>query len=175
MTSGVREPPYQTPRRVNYRKELADDNSTRKSLKSVEFASDEESLSVHSDNFSTTPLKLIMSRTSTSNTASVLSAENQQDNASLVASTAETSLYPSTHVSLSPSIHGQARNERDRDRDRERDRDSESIITLASSSRRTRRRSIDTNCSVAGIAPASIMERLSVHPMPHNNADAHEE
>lgn len=46
----------------------------------------------------------------------------------------------------------------------ERERDSESIVTLASSSRRVRRRSIDTNCSMAGIPPASIMERLTVNP-----------
>ncbi|KAG7193777.1 uncharacterized protein KQ657_000469 [Scheffersomyces spartinae] len=42
--------------------------------------------------------------------------------------------------------------------------DTESIITLASSSRRMRRRSIDTNCSTNGIPPASIFERLSVYP-----------
>lgn len=44
------------------------------------------------------------------------------------------------------------------------DRDTESVVTLASSTRRVRRRSIDTNCSTTGIAPASIMERLPIHP-----------
>lgn len=52
------------------------------------------------------------------------------------------------------------------------DRDSESIVTLASSSRRLRRRSLDTNCSTAGIPPASIMERLSVNPTAANSTYA---
>ncbi|CAK9437571.1 uncharacterized protein LODBEIA_P19490 [Lodderomyces beijingensis] len=44
------------------------------------------------------------------------------------------------------------------------ERDNESVVTLASSSRRMRRRSIDTNCSTAGIPPASIMERVHINP-----------
>lgn len=44
------------------------------------------------------------------------------------------------------------------------DRDAESVVTLALLTRRRRRRSIDTNCLTAGIPPASIMERLTVHP-----------
>lgn len=160
LATGIRTPPYENPLDLEVRVHgpYSDDNSTRKSIKSQDFASDDESLSVHSDNISTTPLKLITSHTSTTNPPSVLSGENNHhDNTSLVASTAETSISPSTHVSLSPSIRGQ---NRDRDVSGNRDRDSESIITLASSTRRVRRRSIDTNCSMAGIAPASIMERL---------------
>ena len=142
-----------------------DDNSTRKSLKSVDFASDDDSqFSVHSDNISTTPLKLIVSRTSTTNPPSILSGENHNDNSSYVASTAETSIAPSIHPPLSPGQFHLARSG-----DRERERDSELIITLASSSRRTRRRSIDTNCSMAGIPPASIMERLTVTPAPRTD------
>ncbi|KAM9911304.1 hypothetical protein OXX69_003634 [Metschnikowia pulcherrima] len=181
---GIRTPPYEHTLGLDGRLHASDDNSTRKSLKSVEFVSDEECTSVHSDNISTTPLKSITSHTST-NSPSVLSGENHQDNSSMVASTAETSLSPSTHVSLSPSTRAQNRENRDtrenrennglnhshnglRDRNSERDRDSESIVTLASSTRRVRRRSIDTNCSMAGIPPASIMERLSVHPAAQN-------
>lgn len=108
-----------------------------------------------SDNVSTVPLKLVASHGSTTNTRSILSGDNHADSHSYVALTAETSLAPSAHVSLLPSIHTQPRAERD----------SESIVTLASSSRRIRRRSIDTNCSMAGIPPASIMERLTVHPV----------
>lgn len=151
------------------------EQTARKSLKSVDFASDEESQgSFHSDNVSTVPLKLIVSHSSTTNPLSILSGEPQNDNSSYVASTADTSLAPSMHGSLLPGVHGLSREatatrerdrERDRDRERERDRDSESIVTLASLSRRMRRRSIDTNGSMAGIAPASIMERLTVNPM----------
>ncbi|GEQ70055.1 hypothetical protein JCM33374_g3731 [Metschnikowia sp. JCM 33374] len=183
LATGIRTPPYEPTVDLKVYGPQSDDNSTRKSIKSVDFASDDESISAQSDNISTTPLKSITSHTSTTNPPSVLSGENHHDNASFVASTTETSLSPSTHVSLSPSIRGQNResinnsaNTRDRererererdnrDRDRERERDSESIITLASSTRRVRRRSIDTNCSMAGIPPASIMERLSVHPV----------
>lgn len=147
--------------------------STRKSLRSLEFASDEDSqMSMHSDNISTTPLKLIISHTSTTNPPSILSGDQNTDNTSCVASTAETSLAPSGHASLSPS-HYQLRPEQ-RDA-RERERDSESIVTLASSSRRTRRRSVDTNCSLAGIPPASIMERLAVNPVPASVTTREEE
>lgn len=121
--------------------------------------SDEESVSMLSDNVSTTPLKLVISHTSTTNPPSLLSGDAAHESVSGVASTAETSLAPSGHLSLAPSTPGHVR----MDRERERDRDSESIITLASSSRRIRRRSLDDNCSLAGIAPASIMERLLVH------------
>lgn len=133
----------------------------------------------HSDNLSTIPLKSIISVPSTK-APSVLSGDNNQDNNSYVASTAETSLAPSIHTvanhnyslypgnaslhSNHPSINQNPELARDRDRDSTRERDSESIITLASSTRRARRRSLDTNCSTAGIPPASIMERLSIHP-----------
>lgn len=111
----------------------------------------------HSDNLSTTPLKSITSLSTKA--PSVLS--NNHDSTSNVASTAETSIAPSTHTNLAnnagltPNIQlsGQGY-----------DRDSESIVTLASSSRRARRRSLDTTSSTTGIPPASIMERLSVHP-----------
>lgn len=138
-----------------------DDNSTRKSLKSMDIGSDEDSqMSVHSDNISTIPLKLIVSHTST-NPPSIISNDHHNDNNSAVASTADTSLLPSPHASVSPSYYTGLMTTRV---GAERERDSESIVTLASSSRRVRRRSIDTNCSMAGIAPASIMERLTVNP-----------
>lgn len=168
ITHGVPEPHYRRRYEGDYRPAPpSDEHNRRKSLRSVEspgvdFLSDEESMSVNSDNVSTVPLKLIMSRTSTTNSPSILSGEGVQDGLSYVTSTAETSLAPSTHMLLLPSVytsHFGARSER------ERDRDSELIVTLASSSRRTRRRSIDTNCSMAGIPPASIMERLTVQLM----------
>lgn len=170
MDSGVRSLAYNIEFQKPYRPgPRHDEHNTKKSLRSVEFASDEDSQgSVHSDNVSTVPLKLIVSRSSTTNPLSILSGEQQQDNSSYVASTAETSLAPSVHVPLLPGLHGalsSGRTERDSIRDRERDRDSELIVTLASLSRRIRRRSIDTNCSLAGIPPASIMERLSVNPI----------
>lgn len=139
--------------------------NSRASQRSVELSSDNDSMSVHSDMVSTVPVKLIVSRGSTTASPSVLSGELNHDNNSIVASTAETSIAPSTHVSIAPSAYGYLRN------DRERERDSELIITLASSSRRIRRRSIDTNCSLAGIAPASIIERLTVNPNPRSVDD----
>lgn len=134
------------------------------SQRSGDLSSDAESMSVQSDNVSTVPVKLIVSTGSNTAPPSVLSGEHNQDNLSIVASTAETSIAPSTHVSIAPSAYGHLRSERDR----ERERDSELIITLASSSRRVRRRSIDTNCSLAGIPPASIIERLLVNPTPRS-------
>lgn len=124
---------------------------------------DHDSMSAHSDNVSTVPLKLLMSIASTTASPSVLSGANSQDNLSFVASTTETSLAPSTHLSIAPSAYGYFRGERERD--------NELIITLASSSHRVRRRSIDTNCSLAGIPPASILERLLVHPIPRSVDD----
>ncbi|PVH19892.1 hypothetical protein CXQ85_001669 [Candidozyma haemuli] len=141
----------------------SDDNSTRKSLKSMDIGSDadvDSQMSVHSDNISTIPLKSIVSHTST-NSPSIISGEPHNDNNSGVASTADTSLLPSPHASVSPSYYTGSLTTR---HGAERERDSESIVTLASSSRRVRRRSIDTNCSMAGIPPASIMERLTVNP-----------
>lgn len=145
-------------RDISQHKQRHNQEATRSLLseRSIDMNSDTESMSLHSDNISTVPLKLIISRGSTTASPSVLSGENNQDNMSLVASTAETSIAPSTHLSIAPSTYGHLRSER------ERERDSELIITLASSTRRIRRRSIDTNCSLAGIAPASIMERLPV-------------
>lgn len=115
------------------------------------------------DNISTTPLKSIVSVQSTQS-PSILS-DNNQDQTSGVASTAETSLAPSVHTTATaftptPNTIGYQ------------ERDSESIVTLASSSRRIRRRSIDTNCSTAGIPPASIMERLSTQPTAANSSYA---
>ncbi|ODV81081.1 uncharacterized protein CANTADRAFT_25340 [Suhomyces tanzawaensis NRRL Y-17324] len=116
-----------------------------------------------SDNISTTPLKSIVSAQSTKS-PSILSNVNNDQN-SLNASTAETSIAPSVTTNYvasgqPPALHSLQ------------DRDSESIVTLASSSRRIRRRSIDTNCSTAGIPPASIMERLSVQPTTANSTYA---
>lgn len=136
-----------------------DDNSTRKSLKSMDIGSDVDS-QMSEDNISTIPLKLIVSHTST-NPPSIISSEHHQDNTSGVASTAETSVFPSPHASVSPSYYTGLLHTR---QGGERERDSELIVTLASLSRRVRRRSIDTNCSLAGIPPASIMERLTVNP-----------
>lgn len=161
MPPGVRNARFEGAHDIDFRVygPHLDDNSTRGLLRSVEFPSDEESqVSSHWDNLSTMPLKLIVLQSSTTNSPSILS-EPKEDGSSYVTLTAETSLAPSTHVSLLPSgpnSHAGPRSERDRD--------SESIVTLASLSRRIRRRSIDTNCSLAGIPPASIMERLTVNP-----------
>lgn len=126
-----------------------------------------DQLTTHSDNISTIPLKSIVSVPSTKS-PSILSGDQNHDNHSYVASTAETSIAPSVAYNLNEinrnEINRNERNDRS-ERDSTRgERDSESIITLASSLRRARRRSLDTNCSTTGIPPASIMERLSVHP-----------
>lgn len=110
------------------------------------------------DNISTIPLKSITSTSTKS--PSVLSTN--QDNNSYVASTAETSIAPSVHAN---SVTYQTLNPHNSQLQLlTYDRDSESIVTLASSSRRARRRSLETNSSTAGIPPASIMERLAIHP-----------
>ncbi|RLV91575.1 hypothetical protein JA1_003815 [Spathaspora sp. JA1] len=135
-----------------------------------------------SDNISTIPLKSIISSQSTK-PASIISDTNHEQT-SLIASTAETSLAPSTHTNYifapnNPGSGGIAPpppsgtnlgNTHLIASAIGHDRDSESIVTLASSSRRIRRRSIDTNCSTAGIPPASIMERLSVQPTVGNSS-----
>ena len=118
--------------------------------------SDQITTQSENDNISTIPLKSMTSASTKS--PSVLSTN--QDNNSYVASTAETSIAPSIHANsvtqtLNPNNQLQLQTY---------DRDSESIVTLASSSRRTRRRSLETNSSTAGIPPASIMERLAIHP-----------
>lgn len=162
----------ETPYMQSSRRDLIHNNSTvggnlaasHVSQRTTDY-SDDDCISAQSINVSTAPLKLIVSRGSTSASPSVLSGDNNHDNNSIVASTAETSIYPSTHVSLAPSLYGLVRI------DRERERDSELIVTLASSSHRLRRRSIDTNCSLAGIPPASIIERLTVHPTPKGLED----
>lgn len=145
-----------------------------------------DQITSHSDNISTTPLKSIISAPSTK-APSVLSTDHNQDNNSYVASTVETSIAPSIHTtghnnyllypgnaslqsSNNPNFNLSVNQGNDRDSTRE--RDSESIVTLASSSRRTRRRSLDTNCSTAGIPPASIMERLSLNPTAANGSSA---
>lgn len=120
--------------------------------------SDQITTQSDNDNISTIPLKSITSVSTKS--PSVLSAN--QDNNSYVASTAETSIAPSMHGN---SINYQTLNPHNSHLQLQAyDRDSESIVTLASSSRRTRRRSLETNSSTAGIPPASIMERLAIHP-----------
>lgn len=108
---------------------------------------------IGSDNVSTRPVKSL-SPISTK-APSVLSI--QPDSSSFVPSTAETSIAPSVHTTnqnLTPAIINLQQHTTY-------DRDSESIVTLASSTRRFNRRSLDTNSSVAGIPPASILERLS--------------
>ncbi|EGW33765.1 uncharacterized protein SPAPADRAFT_59126 [Spathaspora passalidarum NRRL Y-27907] len=131
-----------------------------------------------SDNISTIPLKSIISSQSTKS-ASIIS-DNQHDQTSLIASTAETSLAPSsnTNYTFAPNNNTGAGtptgitfgNTLSVASPIGLDRDSESIVTLASSSRRIRRRSIDTNCSTTAIPPASIMERLSVQPTVGNSS-----
>ncbi|CAN3364952.1 hypothetical protein DICA3_E20494 [Diutina catenulata] len=114
---------------------------------------------IQSDNISTIPLKSIISVPSTKS-PSILSDPNMQgDQSSYNASTTETSLAPSSIVLQSPQNTALLAASRNDD-----NRDNESVVTLASSTRRIRRRSIDTNCSTAGIPPASIMERLTGQP-----------
>lgn len=120
--------------------------------------SDQLTTQSENDNISTIPLKSLTSASTKS--PSVLSTN--QDNNSYVASTAETSIAPSVHTT---SVNHQALNPHNSQLQLlAYDRDSESIVTLASSSRRTRRRSLETNSSTAGIPPASIMERLAIQP-----------
>ena len=175
-----------------------------------------------SDNVSTTPLKSIVSSQSTKS-PSILSGDALNDQTSLIASTAETSLAPSvqtpTNYTFLPTIttsltsttssssttttttntttnnNNNSNNNNNNNNNAAivnnnnnnntilpitfnasiggQDRDSESIVTLASSTRRIRRRSIDTNCSTTGIPPASIMETLSVHPGGGTNASTY--
>lgn len=127
---------------------------------------DVNSLNSFSDNISTIPLKSIMSVQSTKS-PSILS--NDHD-----ASTTQTSLI--NHNREQDNILNNRDivfvgniNRENRDTDSlttnaavANDRDTESVLTLASS--RIRRRSIDTDCSTTGIAPASIMERVPIHP-----------
>lgn len=170
MPGTIRNAPYErTIDQTLARRKLRLEDALRRSLKSVEFETepdDNESgvllySDAISDNVSTKPLKLIVSVASTNNSPSILSGEHAQDNNLYVALTGETLLAPS-HVT------GRTDRERERDRERDRDqRDSELIITLASLSRRVRRRSIDTNCLMAGIAPASIMEQIAT-PAPED-------
>ncbi|KAK6198572.1 cell wall integrity and stress response component 2 [Scheffersomyces amazonensis] len=138
-----------------------------------------------SDNISTIPLKSITSGQSTK-APSILSG-NIHDESSIDASTAQTSLAPSNSTSNGASFTPIMNNNHHHNHNNtvvivpptsastsqqlspNIDRDSESIVTLASSSRRIRRRSIDTNCSTNGIPPASIMERLTVHPTTANS------
>lgn len=108
------------------------------------------------DNISTIPLKSIALAPSTTS-PSVLS---DKDGSSYMASTAETSIAPLPSPQTTSFAAASAASMVPTPQDR----DSESIVTLASSLRRTRRRSLDTNSSTTGIAPASIMERLTVHP-----------
>lgn len=135
----------------------------------VRSTSNSDQITTQSDNISTIPLKSLTSMSTKS--PSVLSSH--QDNGSGVASTAETSIAPSIHTS---TANYQALNPHSTQllQQANYDRDSESIVTLASSSRRVRRRSLDTNSSTAGIPPASIMERLAIHPNAasiHNSND----
>ncbi|KAK6453913.1 cell wall integrity and stress response component 2 [Scheffersomyces xylosifermentans] len=125
-------------------------------------SSDHES----NDNISTIPLKSITSAQSTKS-PSILS-DTHQDQNSINASTAETSITPSVQTayfgnSLNPSTHLSVLQASGQDRD------SESIVTLASSTRRIRRRSMETQSSTTGIPPASIMERLSVQQTAANS------
>lgn len=113
-----------------------------------------------SDNISTIPLKSITSIPSTKS-PSVLS---DKDANSYMALTAETSLATLSATAGQPSPQITTTATASALNTPVYDRDSESIVTLASSSRRVRRRSLDTNSSTTGIAPASIMERLTVHP-----------
>lgn len=141
------------------------------------FNSDALTTNSYMDNISTTPLKSIGSAPSTT-PPSVLS-DSHNDNQSYVASTTETSITPTVtqpNHSRTHSHHSQSVNSPISAIPptiiHPGDRDSESIVTLASSSRRLRRRSLDTNCSTAGIPPASIMEKVSVNPTAANSTYA---
>lgn len=120
-----------------------------------DYSDDESNDNESNDNVSTIPLKSVVSSPSTTS-PSVLSNDQNNDSTSLNASTAETSIAPSSGSHLNPHVIPQ-----------ERDRDSESIVTIASSTRRIRRRSLETMSSTAGIPPASIMERIQ----PYANSD----
>ncbi|CAK7904739.1 hypothetical protein CAAN3_07S04852 [[Candida] anglica] len=167
------------------------DSTDNEGRENISFNSDNITTnSYNTDNVSTTPLKSLGSTPSTKS-PSVLS-DNHQDNVSYVASTADTSIAPSTlthHLSYpvgsqlstssatttttatNPNTNSSPNNSNLPTGGVD-NRDSESIVTLASSSRRLRRRSLDTNCSTAGIPPASIMERLSVNPTAANSTYA---
>ena len=108
-----------------------------------------------SDNVSTTPLKSVTSA-STKTTSLLSNNPELHSNAASV----ETSIPSAVNgmVQTTPAVASppcqQSINERD----------SDSVITLASSSRRLRRRSCETSSSTTAIPPSSIMERLAVHP-----------
>lgn len=150
----------------------SDDTATRGSLHS-----NTTTTALYMDNASTTPLKSITS-TPLTKSPSVLSG-GAHDNTLFVASTVDTSITPTvtqsgSHQGAAPSMappgsHAHQATNPSGAASGGGDRDSESIVTLASSSRRLRRRSLDTNCSTAGIPPASIMERLSVNPTAANS------
>ena len=152
------------------------DTATRGSLHS-----NTTTTALYMDNASTTPLKSITS-TPLTKSPSVLSG-GAHDNTLFVASTVDTSITPTmtqsqSHQGAMPSVAPPGTHAHPQSNPSGAasvaasgggDRDSESIVTLASSSRRLRRRSLDTNCSTAGIPPASIMERLSVNPTAANS------
>ncbi|WEJ97769.1 hypothetical protein PSN45_005328 [Yamadazyma tenuis] len=152
--------------------------NTRRALyvRSGSYVSDQAT--ENSDNISTTPLKSMVSAPSTKS-PSVLSGDMNHDTTSLDASTAETSIAPSsgshwTGTHLNPlTINRDSLAASVPTTNEVRDRDSESIVTLASSTRRVRRRSLETNSSTAGIAPASIMERISGQPVTTTNNSAY--
>lgn len=111
---------------------------------------------INSDNILTIPLKLVISVQLTK--LPLILLDNQNDQHLYNALTTETLLAPLLiMVQLPQNTAHTAPTPTDL-------RDTESVVTLASSTRRIRRRSIDTNCLTAGIPPASIFERIIVHP-----------
>lgn len=139
----------------------SDSDTDIEDMRSGSYISDQ--MTEHSDNISTIPLKSVISSPSTVS-PSVLSADNNIDTRSINASTTETSIAPSNVSHLNPVL-----NNRDSLPPPAVDRDSESIVTSTSSNVRLRRRSLETTSSTAGIAPASIMERISTQPTTNNS------
>lgn len=142
---------------------ISDSDTDVEDIRSGSYMSDQ--MTEQSDNISTIPLKSVISSPSTVS-PSVLSADNNIDVHSINASTTETSIAPSSLSHLNP-----VSNNRDSlPVPPPTDRDSESIVTSTSSNIRVRRRSLETTSSTAGIAPASIMERISVQPTTNTSA-----
>ena len=138
--------------------EYANDNESSGYTSSGNESNGYASLNPHldaSDNVSTAPLKSVTS--ASTKTTSLLSnnPELHSNSASIETSipSGANGSTPQTSTVASPPCQ-QSINERD----------SDSVITLASSSRRGRRRSCETSSSTAAIPPSSIMERLAVHP-----------
>ncbi|CAN3372125.1 hypothetical protein DIURU_000430 [Diutina rugosa] len=145
--------------------QTSDEDATSLASSERSVRSHSEIHTIQSDNVSTIPLKSVISVQSTKSPSILSDPHGATDQSSFNPSTTETSIAASSIGISSPqtTVHTGV-TERVAGHNLREDRDAESVVTLASSTRRRRRRSIDTNCSTAGIPPASIMERLTVHP-----------